>query len=114
MPAGQPNPVAPILSSLRSPSAPSRPREAFELLEEESPAKKLKPSEDSSKKAKINLVKVAGDLHRVDEELSPVAEEVDEDWEEEGDEEGEEEEEDEVNGPECLWRVMENMNQKKI
>ena len=42
--AGQPNPIAPILSSLRSPSAPSRPREAFELLEEESPMKKLRPS----------------------------------------------------------------------
>ena len=33
--SGQPNPVIPILSSLRSPSAPSRPREVFELLEEE-------------------------------------------------------------------------------
>ena len=29
LPAGQPNPVTPILSSLRSPSAPSRQREAF-------------------------------------------------------------------------------------
>ena len=29
--AGQPNPITPILSSLRSPSARSRPREAFEL-----------------------------------------------------------------------------------
>ena len=42
-------------------------------------------------------------LYHVDEELSPVAEEVDEeDWEEQGDEEGEEQ--DELNGPECLWR----------
>ena len=40
LPAGQPNPITPILSSLRSPSAPSRPREAVELLEEESPMKK--------------------------------------------------------------------------
>ena len=32
---------------------------------------------DSSKKAKTNLVRVAGeDLYRVDEELSPLAEEV--------------------------------------
>ena len=45
LPAGQPNPVTPILSSVRSPSAPSRPREAFELLEEESPIKKLRPSD---------------------------------------------------------------------
>ena len=92
LPAGQPNPITPILSPLSSSSAPSRPREAFELLEEESPMKKLRPAEDSSKKFKINsLVKVAGeDLHRVDEELSPAAEEVDEgDWEEEGDEEEE-------------------------
>ena len=67
--------------------------------------KKLKPSDDSSKKSKINLVKVADeDLYHVDEELSPVAEEADEeDWEEEGDEP----EEDEVNGPECLWRDRE-------
>ena len=43
----------------------------------------LKTSDDSSKKAKINLVKVAGeDIYHADEELSPVAEEVDEeDWE---------------------------------
>ena len=40
LPAGQPNPVTPVLSSLGSPSAASRPREAFELLEEESPMKK--------------------------------------------------------------------------
>ena len=57
LPAGQPNPIGPILSSPRSSSAPSRAREAFELLEEESPMKKLTPSEDSSKKFKINLVK---------------------------------------------------------
>ena len=102
LPAGQPNPATPVLSALRSPSAPSRPREAIELLEKESPLKKLRPSSDSSKKAKSSLVKVAGeDLYHVDDELSPVAEEVDEeDWEEEGDEE----EEDEVNGPEYLWR----------
>ena len=42
LPAGQPNPIIPIQSSLRSPSAPSRPREAVELLEEESPMKKLR------------------------------------------------------------------------
>ena len=79
LPAGRPNPVTPILSSLRSPSVPSRPTKAFELLEEESLTKKLRPSDDSSKKARINLVKVAGgDLCHVDEELSPVAEEVDE------------------------------------
>ena len=60
-PAGQPNPITPILSSLRSPSAPSRPREEFELLEEESPMKKLRPSDGSSKKAKINMVKVGGE-----------------------------------------------------
>ena len=36
-------------------------------LEEESPMKKLRPSDDSSKKAKINMVKVGGeDLYRVD------------------------------------------------
>ena len=64
-----------------------------------SPTKKLKPPEDSSKKLKINLVKVAGeDLYHVDEKLSPVAEE---EWEEEGEEESEE---DELNGHECLWR----------
>ena len=39
-----PNPITPILSSLRSPSAPSRPREAVELLEVESPMKKLRPA----------------------------------------------------------------------
>ena len=39
LPAGQPNPVTPVLSSLRPSSAPSRPREACELLEEESPMK---------------------------------------------------------------------------
>ena len=49
LPAGLPNPVTPILSSLRSPSAPSRPREALELLLGESPMKKLRPSGDSSK-----------------------------------------------------------------
>ena len=39
----------------------------------------MRPSEVSSKEAKINLVKVAGeDLYHVDEEISPVAEEVDE------------------------------------
>ena len=69
------------------------------MLEQESPVKKLRPREGSSKKAKINLVKVAGeDLYHVDE-LSPAAEEVDEeDWAGEGDES----EEDEVNGSECL------------
>ena len=36
LPAGQPNQITSLLSSLRSSSAPSRPREAFELLEEES------------------------------------------------------------------------------
>ena len=47
--------------------------------------KKPRPSDVSSKKAKINLVKVVGeDLYHVDDELSLVAEEVDEeDWEEE-------------------------------
>ena len=40
---------------------------------------KLRPSNDSSKNARINLVKVAGeDLCHVHEELNPVAEEVDE------------------------------------
>ena len=80
LPAGQPNPnTLRLSSSLLSPSAPS----------EESPMKKFKSSEDSSKKVKINLVKVAGeDLCHVDEELSPAAQEVDEeDWEEGGDEE---------------------------
>ena len=45
--------------------------------------KRLRPSDDSSKKAKTNLVKVAGgDLYHVDEGLSPVAEAADEeDWE---------------------------------
>ena len=102
LPAGQPNPITSLLSSLRASSATSRAREEFALLEEESPMKKLRPADDSSKSFKINLVKVAGeDLHHVDEELPSVAEEVDEeDWEEEGDEE----EADEVNGPECLWR----------
>ena len=48
------------------------------MLEEESPMKKLRPSEDSSKKAKINLVKVAGEeIYHVVEELSPVADEED-------------------------------------
>ena len=73
LPAGQPNLIAPILSSFRSPSSPSRPREAFELLEEESPMEKLRPSDDSSKKVKINMVKVGGEgLYQVDEEFSPV------------------------------------------
>ena len=69
MTAGQPNPIPPILSSLRSPSAPSRPR-------------------DSSKKATIKVVKVGGeDLYHVDEELSPVAVETDEEeWDDEEDE----------------------------
>ena len=64
--------------------------------------KKLRPSDDSNKKAKINVVKVGGeDLYHVDEELSPVVEEVDEeDW---GDEESELDLE-EINGPEFLWR----------
>ena len=39
--------------------------------------KKLRPSDDSSKKATITVVKVGGeDLYHVDEELPPVAEEV--------------------------------------
>ena len=69
LPAGQPHPNTPILSSLRSPSAPSRPR-------------------DSSKKATIKVVKVGGeDLYHVDEELSPVAVETDEEeWDDEEDE----------------------------
>ena len=48
-----------------------------------------------AKKAKTNLVEVAEDrLYHGDEELSPVAEEVDEeDWEEEGDVKEHEEEE---------------------
>ena len=58
MPAGQPNPITPIL---RPPSAASRPREAVELLEEESPMKKLWPADDSGKKAKINMAKVGGE-----------------------------------------------------
>ena len=83
LPAGQPNPMTPILSSLRSPSALPRPRDVFELLEEESPMKKVRLSDDSGKNAKINVMKVGGeDLYR---ESSPVAEEVDE--EEWGDEE---------------------------
>ena len=46
--------------------------------------KKLRPADDSSKKARINLAKVAGeDLHHAHEELSPVAEEVDEEGREE-------------------------------
>ena len=62
------------------------------MLEEEIPTKKLRPSDGSSNKPKINLVKVTGeDLYRVDEELSPVAEES-------------EEEDGEANVPECLWR----------
>ena len=70
LPAGQPNPITPISYSLRSSSAPSRPREAFEWLEEESPTKKLRPSDGSSKKAKTNMVKVGGEgLCHVDEEL---------------------------------------------
>ena len=53
------------------------PREAFDLLEEESPMKKLRPPDDSSKQARINVVKFAGEhLNHVEEELSPVAEEV--------------------------------------
>ena len=42
-------------------------------------------STDSSKKAKINIVKVGGeDPYRVDEELSTIAEEVgEEEWEDE-------------------------------
>ena len=103
LPASQPNPVTPKLSSLRSPSAPARPRQAIELLEEESPMKKLRPSDDSSKKAKINMVKVGGeDLCHVDEELSPIAEEVGESqgWDDEEDDADLEE----VNGPERLWR----------
>ena len=49
--------------------------------------------------AKISMVKVGGeDLYHVDEELSPVAEEVDEEeWNDEEDESDLEE----VNGPEC-------------
>ena len=67
LPAGQPSPITPILSSLRSSSAPSKPREAFELPEEQSPTKKCRPSDDSSKKAKINMVKVRGeDLYHAD------------------------------------------------
>ena len=48
--------------------------------------KKLRPSNASSKKAKIILVKVASeDLYHVDDELPPAAEEVDEEgWDEEG------------------------------
>ena len=73
-PAGQPNPITPSLSSLRSPPAPSRPREAFDLPEEESPMKKLRTADEASKKAKVNMVKVGGeDLYHVGEELSPVA-----------------------------------------
>ena len=60
------NPITPILSSLRSQSGKSRPREAIELLEEESPMKKPRPPDDSSKKAKINMVKFGGeDLYHV-------------------------------------------------
>ena len=75
----------------------------FELLEEESSMKKLRPSDDSSKKAKINVVKVGGeDLYRADEEVSPVSEEVGvEEWD------GEEENDsgfEEINQPERLWR----------
>ena len=63
---------------------------------------KLRPSNDSSKNARINLVKVAGeDLCHVHEELNPVAEEVDE---EDQVEEGDEPEEGEVKGPERLQR----------
>ena len=62
------------------------------------------PSDGSSKKANINMVKVGGeDLYHVDEELSPIAAEV-------GEEEWEEEEDDdsdllETNGPECLGNM---------
>ena len=97
----QPNPITPTLSALRSPLVPSRPREAFELLEGESPMKNLRPADDSSKKIKINIVKVGGgDLYHADEEISPAAEDVgEEEWD------GEEHESDleENNGPECLW-----------
>ena len=63
--------------------------------------KKLRPSDDSSKKAKINVVKDGGeDLNHVDEELSPVAEEVgEEEWD---DEEEDDSDLEEINGPECL------------
>ena len=64
LPAGQPSPITPILSSLRSPPAPSRPREAFELLEEESPMKNLRPSDESSKKVNINMVGVIPSCRR--------------------------------------------------
>ena len=68
----------------------SRPREAFELLEEESPMEKLRPSDD--------WPRVAGeDLYHIDEELSPVAEEVDEAGKKK---EISKKEEDELNGPE--------------
>ena len=51
LPAGQPNPITPILSLLRSPT------------------KNLRPSDDSSKKTKMNMVKVGReDLYHVDED----------------------------------------------
>ena len=58
-----------------------------------------------ARKPRSILVEVAGEgLYRVDEALSPVAEEVDEaDWEEEGDQP-----EEDVNGPGCLWRDREH------
>ena len=73
---------------------------------------KLRPSNDSSKNARINLVKVAGeDLCHVHEELNPVAEEVDE---EDQVEEGDEPEEGEVKGPERLQRDGEHEAEETV
>ena len=47
---GQPNPVTLIPSSSRLPSALERPREASELLKEDSPMQKLRPSDVSIKR----------------------------------------------------------------
>ena len=56
--------------------------------------KNRRPSDDSSQKAKINVVKVGGEgLCHVDEELSPVAEEVgEEDWDDDEDDDADLEE----------------------
>ena len=68
--------------------------------------KKLRPSDGSSKKAKINMVKVGGeDLYRVDEEFSPIAGAA---REEEWDDEEDESDLEKVNGPECLLHYGEH------
>ena len=63
--------------------------------------KKPRPPDDSSKKAKVNMVKVGGeDLYHVDQQQSPVAV-GEEEWD--GEEAGDADLV-EIHGPECLWR----------